>query len=171
MDASLKIIGAETPGDFFAMSRICAQGWRAAYSGAVPPDFFEKLTDDYWQEYYTRGHEDGAVLGLLLLENGKAAGFISYGPARARDYGGWGEIVSFYVSPDRCGRGYGSRLMDEAVSALSRLGYSRCYVLVLRENEGARRFYERKGFAWDGSTVGIPFSDRVCVDLRYVREL
>ncbi|SMC64782.1 GNAT family N-acetyltransferase [Papillibacter cinnamivorans] len=171
MDISCKIVSAQTPEDFLAMSRICALGWRAAYAEAVPPDFFERLTDDYWLEYYTRGHADGTVRGLLLKENGEARGFICYGPARAGGYGGWGEIISFYVLPDRCGRGYGALLMDGALSALKGLGYSRCYVLVLRENEGARRFYGRAGFAWDGSTVDIPFSDRVCVDLRYVREL
>ena len=51
-------------------------------------------------------------------------------------------------------------------------GFDRAFVLVLRENEGARRFYARHGFSWDGTCVEIPFPpDAVCVDLRYVKQI
>ena len=50
--------------------------------------------------------------------------------------------------------------------------YLNCYVFVLRENEGARRFYARHGFAWDGTEEHIPFPhDMTCVDLRYTKQL
>ena len=61
---------------------------------------------------------------------------------------------------------------EEALRRLRISGFSRCYVLVLRENENARRFYSAHGFAWDGTQVEIPFPpDTVCIDLRYAREL
>ncbi len=51
-------------------------------------------------------------------------------------------------------------------------GFHSCFVLVLRENGGARRFYESHGFSWDGTQADIIFPDgTVCTDLRYVRRL
>ena len=45
------------------------------------------------------------------------------------------------------------------------------FVFVLRENEGARRFYAAHGFSWDGTHADIPFPHgTICVDLRYTRE-
>ena len=86
-------------------------------------------------------------------------------------YEGWGEIVSFYTHPDEKGKGYGSLLMGEVLRRMKGV-YPSCFVFVLRENEGARRFYARHGFTWDGTHVDIPFPPyTVCVDLRYVRTL
>ena len=85
---------------------------------------------------------------------------------------GWGEIISFYTDPACTGRGYGSVLMEEALRRLRADGYLNCYVFVLRETEGARRFYARHGFAWDGTEEHIPFPhDMTCVDLRYTKQL
>ena len=62
--------------------------------------------------------------------------------------------------------------MEEMLRRLKADGFSDAYVLVLRENENARRFYERHGFAWDGTHEDIPFPHGVvCVDLRYTRKL
>ena len=47
-------------------------------------------------------------------------------------------------------------------------GFAGSLVYVLRENQGARRFYEREGFSWDGNWTEIPFPpDTICNDLRY----
>lgn len=108
------------------------------------------------------------------LQRESPCGLRNYGPARAEDgaYSGWGEIISFYAHPAEKGKGYGGLLMEEALRRLRISGFSRCYVLVLRENENARRFYSDHGFAWDGTQVEIPFPpDTVCIDLRYAREL
>ena len=86
--------------------------------------------------------------------------------------GGGGEFISFSPAPACTGRGYGSVLMEEALRRLRADGYLNCYVFVLRENEGARRFYARHGFAWDGTEEHIPFPhDMTCVDLRYTKQL
>lgn len=62
--------------------------------------------------------------------------------------------------------------MEEALRRLRADGYLNCYVFVLRENEGARRFYARHGFTWDGTEEHIPFPhDMICVDLRYTKQL
>ena len=112
--------------------------------------------------------------------------FRSFGPARidaglqagtvckfnSRGYEGWGEIISFYTHPDHKRKGYGTKLMEEVLRRLSGQGYLQVFLFVLRENENARRFYEKMGFAWDGTHEDIPFPpDTICVDLRYTRSL
>ena len=96
-------------------------------------------------------------LAALLHDVGKPASF-------SLDERGVGH---FYGHPDRS--------VILARSALDRLrgaGFPAALVMVLRENDGARRFYARHGFSWDGTHVDVPFPpDSVCVDLRYTRKL
>lgn len=169
----LRFVDASTEEHFRTMSLIHALGWRTTYQGHVPDDFMAReITDDRWVPFFRRDHESGSCHGLLLYSNDILVACCNYGRARVVGYENWGEVISFYTHPDHRSRGYGGKLMDEALRRLKAEGFSRCYVLVLRENEGARRFYAAHGFSWDGTHEDIPFPpDAVCVDLRYVREL
>lgn len=173
MNRALRVVDATDEVHFKAMSLIHAQGWRTTYQDAVPADYMVKtITDDRWVDFFREDHRTGRCRGLLLCRGETPVACCNYGPARCDGYGGWGELVSFYTNPPDKGRGYGSALMAQALERLRGEGFSRCYVLVLRENGSARRFYEKHGFHWDGTCEEIPFPhDTVCVDLRYVRTL
>ena len=180
-------VDATTQEHFSAMSRIHALGWRATYPGAVPADFLAReITDDRWVDSFRENYETGRAHGLLLYVGERPVCCATYGPARtdaglqagsvckfhSEGYEGWGEVISFYAHPNETGKGYGSLLMKEVLRRLKADGFPNCYVYVLRENEGARRFYARHGFAWDGTHEEIPFPpDSVCIDLRYTRSL
>ena len=170
---SLRLIDATTDEHFRAMSLIHALGWRTTYQNAVPADYMaEVITDDRWVDYFRVNYKSDAARGLLLMDDGRSVACCNYGAARADGYEGWGELISFYTHPDEKNHGYGSVLMTEALLRLRDEGYEKCYLLVLRENENARRFYEKHGFRWDGTHEDIPFPhDTVCVDLRYTRTL
>ncbi len=170
-----------------AMSRIHARGWHAAYPGHVPDDYLrDVITEDHWIPFFREDYATGRCRGLLLYDGENPVCCCTCGPVRlgpsprqseglvihGEAYRGWGEIISFYTDPACTGRGYGSVLMEEALRRLRADGYLNCYVFVLRENEGARRFYARHGFAWDGTEEHIPFPhDMTCVDLRYTKQL
>ena len=184
---SLRIIDACTEEHFAAMSRIHARGWHAAYPGHVPDDYLrDVITEDHWIPFFREDYATGRCRGLLLYDGENPVCCCTCGPVRlgpsprqseglvihGEAYRGWGEIISFYTDPACTGRGYGSVLMEEALRRLRADGYLNCYVFVLRENEGARRFYARHGFAWDGTEGHIPFPhDMTCVDLRYTNQL
>lgn len=185
---NLRFVDACTDEHFAAMSLIHALGWRDTYAGYVPDDYMAReITDDRWVKFFREDYETGRCHGLLLYDGDTPVSAINYGPARTENYNagtreasdfpneayqGWGEIISFYTDPACTGRGYGSVLMEEALRRLRADGYLNCYVFVLRENEGARRFYARHGFAWDGTEEHIPFPhDMTCVDLRYTKQL
>ena len=183
----LRIVDAAAEEHFTAMSLIHALGWRTTYPDAVPADFMEReITDGRWVGTFRNNYETGCAHGVLLYHGERPVCCAVYGPARTdaglqagtactfhnAGYEGWGEVISFYTHPEEKGKGYGSVLMQEVLRRLKEDGYPSCYVYVLRENEGARRFYARHGFAWDGTHEEIPFPpDAVCIDLRYTRAL
>lgn len=175
--AELHLVEARTLEHFQAMSAIHAKGWHATYPGYVPEDYLQTvITPDRWVPLFQQGYEGGQWHGLLLLEGDTPVACCTYGAGRIQGaegprYAGWGELWSFYTDPAHTSQGYGSRLMEEALNRLRAEGYTQCFVLVLRENEGARRFYARHGFQWDGTQVEIPFPPQVCIDLRYTQAL
>ncbi|MGW9112673.1 N-acetyltransferase family protein [Microbacterium sp. NPDC055683] len=71
-------------------------------------------------------------------------------------------LFSLYVLEEAHRRGAGTTLLDRVVGARP------AQLWVLRENTGARRFYERTGFAEDGVTFADPDLEGV-VELRMVR--
>lgn len=186
--SQLTLVEASTLEQFRAMSEIHSLGWWAAYPDAVPQDWMEEnITPTRWVDTFAEYAKTPRHHGFLLYRNQTPVGCITCGPARignqnhgggmlvefdASGYEGWGEIISFYTHPQETGKGYGAMLMDRAKEQLKADGFDRAYVFVLRENEGARRFYARQGFAWDGTQQNIPFPhDTICVDLRYTTKL
>ena len=185
MGEELVVEQAEELEQFQAMSRIHAMGWRDTYADALPVDWMKKnVTDDRWVETFQEYARGGINHCLLLRRGADPVTALTYGPARIGDqshgggeivhfdaegYEGWGEVISFYTHPAERGKGYGGLLLETALERMKKEGFSDIYLFVLRENEKARRFYERHGFAWDGTQQEIPFPpDTVCIDLRYV---
>jgi ribosomal protein S18 acetylase RimI-like enzyme len=78
------------------------------------------------------------------------------------------ELAALYVLPELHRGGIGTRLLDEGLTRFPRA--RRCVLEVVRENEGARRFYEARGFRTVGESVWR-FSGGEAVELRMVREL
>ena len=181
----LWFVDACTEAHFAAMSAIHCRGWRAAYPGYVPDDYLkEVVTEERWVPFFREDYATKRCKGLLLYENDQPVACCNYGPIRngpsprqseelvidSSCYEGWGEVISLYTEPARTGLGYGGLLLEEAVGRLKAAGHPGCALFVLRENTGARRFYERHGFAWDGTVQEVPFPhNMVCHDLRYVK--
>lgn len=181
---SLRIVEACTEEQFRDMSLLHALGWRAAYRGYIPDSFLSsEITDGRWVPVFQQNYEEGVYRGLLLYGGDKPLCCATYGPARvdhaagdtvcqfsSPDLAGWGELVSLYAHPDAWGRGYGSAVMEEVLSAMRKTGYPSCFLYVLRENDRARRFYEKHGFAWDGHSLDVALgTDTLLTDLRYCK--
>ena len=172
----LRFVIASTQAHYGAMSEIMALGWHDTYPGYVPEEYLRTvITPGHWVADFQLDHDTGRAMGLLLYEDSTPVGCVRLGSARPEHqaaYPNWGELISFYVHPSHRGRGFGGLLMEESLRLLKAAGHRQAFVLVLRENESARRFYAAHGFAWDGTSVEIPFPpDAVCVDYRYTRSL
>lgn len=178
---SVTVREARSPANFAAGSAIIARGWRAAYPGFVPDDYLRDVcTDDHWIEFLRACQTAERSHTLLAFEGDSPVAVCAFGPggiglphaAGAADCAGMAELYTFYADTARLGAGYGSALMAAALAQLRADGWAAVFVMAMREASGARRFYERHGFAWDGVTKAIPFPHgMVCTDLRYVRAL
>lgn len=149
------------------ISRIYAQSWKTAYKGVVPQAFLDDLKEDNWVPMFRRSLEDGSICALMICDGEEAVGCAAFGRSRDEKLPGWGEIVSIYLLPNYFGRGYGEALLKGAVDVLKQQGHRHIYLWVLRENDRARRFYEKHGFVCTGDECTIDIMGQPLVDLRY----
>jgi ribosomal protein S18 acetylase RimI-like enzyme len=76
------------------------------------------------------------------------------------------EIKGLAVDPGRQGERIGTLLLDAAVGRARTTGRRRLLLRVLSTNTGARRLYERRGFAVEGT-----YRDAFLIDGAYVDDL
>jgi GNAT superfamily N-acetyltransferase len=91
--------------------------------------------------------------------DGAVTGFVTIGPPRdadARD--GDGELRAIYIDPPRVGTGDGHALLARGEERLRALGSTASTLWVMSENHGARRFYERHGWAPDALPGENPYT-------------
>lgn len=180
----LRLIDACTEEHFRDMSLLHALGWRTAYRDSIPADYMTReITDSRWIPVFRQNYKEGVYHGLLLYAGGNPICCATYGPARvdlsagdtvctfsSPDLADWGELVSLYAHPDCWGQGCGSLVIEEVLNRMKVSGYPGCFLYALRENERARRFYEKHGFTWDGCRTEISLTpDCVLTDLRYCK--
>lgn len=101
------------------------------------------------------------------MDNGKYIGISSICAARDEAMAGWGEIISMYLLPDYFHMGIGKPLVENSISALIKMGYSKIYLWVLQENTRARKFYEKNGFTLSADTVTIQIGNKDLAEVRY----
>jgi GNAT superfamily N-acetyltransferase len=75
-----------------------------------------------------------------------------------------GEVEDLHVVPDVWGTGVASRLLDAAVLALRGTSAETVFLWVGETNARARRFYEREGWEYDGTSQPSAFGP---TELRY----
>ncbi len=121
---------------------------RAASIPAIPPPVHSKdEVREYFEQVVLPGQDvwvvesRDRVVALLALD------------------GEW--IEHLYVDPDRCGTGVGAQLL--ALAKRERPGGLQLWTF--ETNTGARRFYERHGFAVIGATRGD--NEERAPDVRY----
>jgi ribosomal protein S18 acetylase RimI-like enzyme len=128
------------PGDAAGIAAIHDAAWRSTYQGIIPHLHLERMIarrgPRWWQNQISRG---GNV--TLLMFDGAAQGYATWGMAR----GVWpwpaGEIFELYVTPAFQGVGLGSRLFGTVKKALARQGLNHLVVWALKDNEPACAFY------------------------------
>ena len=133
-----------TPDDAEAIERIRTDTWRATYRGLMPDALLDGLDYDA-----SRRRARMAALPpeqfALVAEHHGVVGFCVGGPERFGIATHPSEIYAIYVLPEHHGHGHGSALLRAGARELVARGWSAFQVWVLRENEPARRFYERMG--------------------------
>ncbi|SRR6266700_3207385 len=80
------------------------------------------------------------------------------------------ELYALYVRPAWWSTGTGRVLMEKVLARSAAAGYRSITLWVLRDNQRARRFYERAGFAPDGAANVLTGLGGV-IEVRYRRDL
>ncbi|GGW93770.1 hypothetical protein GCM10010383_24140 [Streptomyces lomondensis] len=81
------------------------------------------------------------------------------------------ELYALYVHPEQVGRGAGRALLAESVARCSAAGHGRVLLWVLKENDRARRFYERTGFRPDCAEEPFEVDGVTVPEVRYTKGL
>jgi GNAT superfamily N-acetyltransferase len=131
--------------DAAAIARVHVATWRSTYRGLLPDDFLASLDEAGYEERWRRILDDGSGRVFVAADGRDVVGFASGGRERAGEGGYAGELYAIYVLRESQGRGHGRRLVQAVVGGLRELGLADMIVWVLRDNAGARRFYERLG--------------------------
>lgn len=86
----------------------------------------------------------------IALDGDIACGEFMFCESRDEDLPRFAEIVSIYTIEQYWGGGLGCAMMKTALNKLWNLIF-RCFLWVFKENARARKFYEKFGFALDGT--------------------
>ncbi|MDQ0773407.1 ribosomal protein S18 acetylase RimI-like enzyme [Streptomyces aurantiacus] len=156
------------------VAEIRVRGWQNAYKGLMPQSYLDGL--DVAAElprrraHFTQAGE--GVVNLVAQWAGEVVGWSCHGPYREGERRtGDAELYAIYVAPDRIARGVGRALLRNSVARSAAAGHERMLLWVLRENAGARRFYEGAGFVVDGAEEPFEVEGVEVPEVRYVRLL
>jgi len=149
--------------------------WRWAYEGLLPEDLLEGLSVDgrerMWAGWFADPEPRSAVL-IACDVDGRAVGFANAGRSRDDDAPpATGELRALYVLHEVQGTGVGRSLLGTAIEHLRAAGFRRATLWVLEMNDLGRRFYEKAGWVWDGSTSAHQFECANRPIVRYARDL
>jgi GNAT superfamily N-acetyltransferase len=133
------------PADAAAIAHVHVETWKSAYSGLLPADFLESLSEVHYTERWRRGIADRSSRVYVAEDESGVVGFASGGRERAGEIGYAGELYAIYVLDRAQRRGTGRELVSAVVGGLRAMGLADMIVWVLRDNPSARRFYEHLG--------------------------
>jgi ribosomal protein S18 acetylase RimI-like enzyme len=159
--------------DCAAIAAVHVKAWQSAYRGHMPDEFLDSLSvagrTEMWRKLIL---QPGRVLLVADDLDGSIRGFCALIQSRDADAKSTiAEIAAIYVSPDDWGQGIGQKLLSAAVSRALGNGFSELTLWVLDANQRARRFYEKFGFAPDGSTKEEDRGSFVIREVRYRKPL
>jgi ribosomal protein S18 acetylase RimI-like enzyme len=166
------------PDDADAIAEVHVASWRWAYEGLLPASALEDLSVDERAAMWRQAAADPDPAARVFVADAadeagqRLVGFASVGTTTDEDApSGTGELFAIYLVREIAGTGVGAALMDRAVRALRSAGLERATLWVLETNERARRFYERHGWVFDGTTSEHRFDCDHRPIVRYAREL
>jgi ribosomal protein S18 acetylase RimI-like enzyme len=157
------------------LAEIHAVAWRAAYRGLLSNEYLAGLTPttrlDWWNSRLARVPPRWAI--LVAEDEGEVVGFVTIGHCDDDDRRPpfAGELYAMYVDPDRWGLGFGRELLFSAEDRFRADAYRDASLWVLRDNQRARRFYERGGWHPDLAEQRLVIGADAVTAVRYLRDL
>ncbi|GFG65099.1 N-acetyltransferase [Mycobacterium kubicae] len=152
--------------DALAVAAVHVRSWQWAYRGLIAQDYLDSLTPAAWASRYTFGRVGVRLPSTVVAVDGSViCGLATTG--LSDELPNHGELMALYVDPDYLGRGVGRALMGAARQRMRALGVAGASLWVLAGNDRARWFYERDGWAFDGTRRLGSYGGAPVEELRY----
>jgi GNAT superfamily N-acetyltransferase len=165
-------VRAAGPEDSYAVAGVHVRSWQVAYRGLISQEYLDSLTPEAWVRRYTFGRMGFQLPHTLIAVEGRAVrGLVTAGLCRDWDMPNFGELLAIYVDPAHFRTGVGRLLITVARERLLHIGVRQALLWVLDGNVGARRFYERDGWSFDGTRRTSTYSGVPAEEVRYRRTL
>ncbi len=161
-------VRAAVPADARDVARVQVRSWQSAYRGLIDQAYLDGLTPEFFAGRYTFGRVGLRLPSTVVAVDGPAIrGLATTGLCSEMEFPNFGELMAIYVDPAHARTGIGRLLMAAARERLRRLGVAGAVLWVLDGNLGARRFYERDGWRFDGACRTETFGDTPVRQVRY----
>jgi GNAT superfamily N-acetyltransferase len=124
---------------------------REAYCRALPPEALNSLEEREQHKDWAKVLRSEEVV-TAARRSGALMGFAHYGRSRDNDLDPAvvGELFGIYVHPDWWRKGIGMKLLNTVLGWCAHSGLTQLALWVFESNAGACRFYEARGFVFDG---------------------
>lgn len=129
------------PADALAVARVHVRSWQVGYQGLLPGAYLDGLRLEDRAARYTFDRSDGPRTTVAIVDRA-IAGFATINGD---------ELAALYVDPDAWGNGIGRALVSRARADLAAAGATAARLWLLDGNQRGQRFYERDGWATDGT--------------------
>ena len=145
--------------------------WRAAYRGIISDEYLDNMSVEQMTESNKKILSEPGIYECYYAEqNGQMIGRLVICGSRDVDKSNAGEIAAIYLLEAFWNKGMGRKMMDYSLDELKRKGHDEVLLWVLEANSRGRQFYEKCGFASDGTKKEINI-DKPLIEMRYVRAL
>jgi GNAT superfamily N-acetyltransferase len=148
------LIRPATTRDARGIARVQVRGWQIGYRGIVPDEYLARFSLEDMTNRWLGNLAELKRMETIVAEDEREAivGWAGFG-ANQGDLGpDVGEVGGLYVEPDCWDAGIGGALLAEAEQGLVRAGFAHAILWTLGANQRTRRFYENRGWRFDGAT-------------------
>jgi len=134
------------PADAEALASAHVTSWRETYRGLLPDAYLARMSQAAHARRFAHMllHPGPDDVTLAIADRWEIVGYAQGGPSRRRAPGE-AEIATLYLMRSAQGRGLGRLLLADTARALAARGATSLVISVLRDNFGARGFYEHLG--------------------------
>lgn len=159
--------------DARAIATVYVTARRAAYARFFPAAYLAAMSiDDYEAAWRARlAADEPEITTLVAVEAGAVRAFTRFGVARERRGSRSAEVEFVYVTLERRRSGLGAALLAFAEETMAASGLEDAFLWVYAANDGARRFYEARGWSFDGGRDVVDRGGAQIERLRYRKRL
>ena len=136
--------------DIPRIANVHVESWRKSFTGIVPQEFLNKMSDEKRAEAFRKGFAEDSYKMFVAedSENG-IIGFADFGKSRDEKFSGAAELYAIYFLPEFQRQGIGGKLFKLCLKEIAENNFNSMYLIALKVSP-YKSFYEKMG----GRVVG-----------------